>query len=138
MYAHKLFNNVEYTEWDRNAKGLKYALGRTLFQCFEYAKDNPKPVIDDYKALREELMMYKGGAKMGTSEKATSYKMAKWGDIPADIMRMELQTWIANAELRDESAMILDMWDWSNIPAPLDIKPNQPPEAATRSIPLDF
>lgn len=123
MYAHKLYNGIGYGEWDREDKYIHYVLGRALSNMKEFADNNEKPVytLEEVKQLRNDLMVYKSGAKAGQVESPLGYKMLKCGGIPADIMRMELQTWIANAELRDEKAMILDMWDWINIPEPYDV-----------------
>ena len=120
MYAHKLYNNVEYTEWNKDDEAIQYALGRTLYKCLEHAKKNSKPdfTTENIKALRANLMTVK---KTGEVKQTLNYKMLGWEGVPPDIMRMELQTWIANAELRDEKAMILDIWDWGHIPESYDV-----------------
>lgn len=123
MYAHKLYNNVQYTEWDTNDEKIQFALGRTLYNMLVFAKANTKPnfSVAEVIRLRKSFMTYKTGKKEGITESNTSYKMNPIDtDYPADILRMELQTWIANTELRDENAMILDMWDWGNIPTAFD------------------
>lgn len=125
MYAHKLYNDVEYTEWDKEDPAIEWALGRTLYRALEYARNNPNPnfSLERIKELRYNSMTYRAGKKAGITAPITDFKMHAYEDIPAEVMRMLLQTWILNAELRDDKAMILDIWDWDNIPAPLDSLP---------------
>lgn len=123
MYAHKLYNDVQYTEWDADDELIQHALGRTLYNMLVFAKINNKPNFstDEIIRLRKSYMTYKSGKKEGITESNTSYKMnTSDTDYPVDILRMELQTWIANIELRDENAMILDMWDWEAVPMAFD------------------
>ena len=153
MYAHKLYNDVQYSEWSVGDDYIMYALGKflainwTFITGYERTeKGNPKwnktlvqkPALDinKVKSLRDELMVYASGPNAGVIPAATVYKMRKHAidgiTYPTNLLIMELQTWIANVDLRNTESMILDMWDWGNVPEAWDI---QSPKAKT--IPVD-
>ena len=159
MYAHKLYNDVQYSEWSRRDKYIMYALGKFLATNWTFISGYkrtetegvndkhipvtminytwndtlvPKPDLDyeKVKLLRNDLMVYASGANAGIIPAPTIYKMRQCiidgVKYPSSLLIMELQTWIANVDLRNTESMLLDMWDWGSTPAPWDVKIDKP------------
>lgn len=121
LYAHKLYNNVPYSRWfsgGKNSTVLGKALG-TL--CILETRAD----ISDIDNLRFRMVT----GKQGDGEKIYSfsgYKCNKtgndeWDALPKIYRMMEGQLWIFNSQHRNEN-MILNWWDWDNIPEPFDAK----------------
>lgn len=136
MYAHKLYNDIPYNKWDRASEHTKFFLGRGLEKVLEFNRPvslNIKEILE----LRKAALSYRTGAKAGTMSKLTSYKCnqvvlnnKKWTTSQErNIIRMIMQTWIANIELRNEDSMILDPYDWSNIPEAVDAVVQKEPQS---------
>jgi len=134
MYAHKLYNNIGYERWSQEINPYLTAfLGTTLFNAFKVAKTNGKPDLANIVALRKEALTYKSGAKSGTMDKITAHRC---NVISLDVKSRDgsiekkkytkyavmafLQLWICNVSLRDTEAMLLDLYNWGNVPDALD------------------
>lgn len=120
MYAHKLYNDVNYSEWDKEDIDIKYALGK-YFEDILTVKE--LPTFDIIEA-RKEALTFKTGTKAGVMDKLTSYKcnITHLGgvELPKNVIRMLLQLWVANASIRNIDSMILHPLDWDFIPDPID------------------
>ena len=137
LYAHKLYNNIGYDRWDTTPNPYLHAfLGTTLYEAFVTAITNGRPAFlkdkTEIKELRKIALTYKTGAKQGQQDKATSHRCnlqtldirTKEGTKPMNYSKYAvmsfLQLWLCNAQLRDTDAMILDLYDWGNIPKGYD------------------
>ena len=143
MYAVKLHHNIPYSKWDKSDVNLKVFLGRYLEPLL--VKHKYPPIFDraDVIRNRERSLTFKSGARVGTMAGLTNYKCGinyvdvtieedsyddenPYADseyqypLPPVIIRMMLQTWIANASLRKPNVMILDPIQWDNVHKPLD------------------
>ena len=123
LYANKLYNDVKYSEWERSAPSMNIMLGYTLQPILEVT--SPLALTqDEVLELREQALTFKTGAKKGTMSSLITYKMninkineVEYSKIP---LFMYLQIWLANAEVRNIDSMILDPFDWDNVPEALD------------------
>lgn len=136
LYAHKLHNNVKYSDWKQNPKDRYLALfiGLPLFEAFASLKSQGDPDIDSLKALelRKVSLSFKSGIKQGQMDLVTSTKtnvkklpvMQNGERVERTyhkyVIQMKLQTWLANNQCRSTNAMILDLDNWDNIPKPID------------------
>lgn len=124
LFAHKLYNNVPYSKWDKEDKAIKGFLGPILEVILE-VKNAPELTIDKINTYRNMALTFKSGAKAGTIDKLTNYKcsISTLEDIPypRTAIMMYLQTWLANAAIRDTNSMILDPINWDVVPEALDI-----------------
>ena len=116
MYAFKLYRNVAYSAWDRST--ISSVVAPALVEAMLFDK-----VVEVTPELQEEALTYKTGAKAGTKELSTNYKLTlplsyRQLDMPKLAGYMYLQTWCAHPTIRS-SAMILDPLDWDNMPKPL-------------------
>lgn len=131
MYAHKLYNDVQYEEWDKSDPTISFALGKFLANALEAAPSGKLTLsADEVRALRETALTYLSGQKAGMTDKATAFKMPKkltLSRADEDIILLKpltfmlLQTWICNAEVRKPNSMILDPWNWDSTPAAWDV-----------------
>lgn len=141
LYAHKLYNNVPYSSWDKET--LHYVVNKNL--CTAMLSE-PSPVddagnplfatalgSDDFWGFGAErlLELRELGLKMGSSTSseikdrnpATTYSLYRLNDTPlapysALTRIMMLQTWCAHPSNRTKY-MILDPKAWDAIPPPL-------------------
>ena len=138
LYAHKLYNDINYGSWDTTPNPHLHAfLGTTLFMAHASAIENGKPEVlintAKVKVLRKEALTYKSGAKAGTQDKATAHRCnlqkldvkSRVGDTKPQkytkyAVMSFLQLWLCNAELRNSDSMILDFYDWDNTPKAYD------------------
>ena len=123
LYAHKLYNDVQYSSWKREDKALPLFLGSTLDLILE-VDSLPNLDIDQILEERKNALTFKSGAKQGTQEKAYNYKcgITTLNDIalPRPVIMMKLQLWLAHASVRNTESMILDPLNWDNVPEALD------------------
>jgi hypothetical protein len=123
LYAHKLYNEVPYSAWDRSDKRMYLFLGNTLDLILE-VDSLPDLTIDKLLEYRKEALTYKSGAREGKMEQAFNYKCGvKFiEDIAYSIpvIQMMLQLWLAHSSVRNTESMILDPLDWDNVPEALD------------------
>lgn len=132
MYAHKLYNKVPYYHWDRDDRRIGAALGYFLCDAHADSLTCEKPPLETLKSLRKS----KAAGKKYTDWPNTSLKIVHLdaptgepGDDPEPIVygkelcTMLFQFWLANASLRDENAMLLDIYHFEIIPKPFDAVP---------------
>lgn len=131
MYLMREEHNIKYSQWDRSDPKLIFFLGKFL-QKIEFGMQGNTEGILEFESRKypskEELKYYRQQAltvkKTQELKPLNSYKPNNYQfkDIPIDLNYILLQTWIANAALRVEESMILDWWDWDNIPKAYDTK----------------
>jgi len=130
LYAHKLYNDINYDEWAKDDPMIQFALGIFLFSAIDTAPLSRITLsAKELVELRTTALTYQSGAKAGTMEKVTGFKMPMRLSLAEGVVLhkqtsfMLLQTWICNATVRNVKSMILDPWDWDNIPDAIDAVP---------------
>jgi len=134
LYAHKLYNNISYNQWDRTLNPYLHAfLGTSLYNSYKSAMTNGKPSVDasNISKLRKLALTYKSGVKKGMQDKATAHR-CNLLSLPVHgrngiedkkytkyAVMSFLQLWLCHVELRKDS-MILDLYDWDNMPEAYD------------------
>jgi len=153
LYAHKLYNDIPYDSWDTTPNAYLHGfLGTTLYEAYTSAIDNGKPELNNIKKLREEALTFKSGVKKGQQDKVTAHRCnlqsldqrnARDGTTVKKkyskyAVMSFLQLWLCNAELRDTDAMILDLYNWGNIPKEYDaVVKVDTPEIVNKKTALD-
>jgi hypothetical protein len=131
MYAHKRDHGVKYEEWDKTDENIVWATGAFLVSLIsKHTKFDIKELMD---SLTLEKIKNAREQHLGESKKVTDYggssiefelnngeTVKLLGTNP--ITKMILQGWIAHSSIRVPHAMILDPFNWDNIPEPLDIE----------------
>jgi len=125
MYAQKLYNDIGYGEYDRvDDSWSRLMLGNTVLGEIVTVKSNPVIKIEDIAGLRKTALTYSSGVNKGKQARITLNKMRlktiKAQPYPVAAMYMYLQVWLANSQLRDKDAMILNPVKWGNIPSAWD------------------
>lgn len=139
MYALKEHHGVKYSQWDRSDPYIQFMLGHSLKDLANFTGNIegiesgrfPKQG-DELNTLRKRHLTWASGRKVGEMESILAYKINRFyytpeeGDsnirqLPKIIGFMLLQLWLANVAYRVEDAMILDPWDWDNVPEPFDL-----------------
>jgi hypothetical protein len=120
MYAHKLYNDIPYEMWDRTDKDIKFALGKGLESLLKIDREE-KLEKYDVAELRTKALTPSTSTKL---HPITGYNcnLTKIGGVTVgkDAVRMLLQLWICNSGSRTPNAMILDPYNWDNVPESLD------------------
>lgn len=129
MYAHKLYNNVCYSKWDRTDPKIGGVTSTFLSDAIHNSWDTGPLLADDPKAMRRSLL------KAGKKYTDYPYRFMTWEDTldPTDgekygdtleyrmpYLTLELQLWHAHAEKRDIHTMLLDVNAFGRIPKALD------------------
>jgi hypothetical protein len=121
--------DIPYSSW----KGTKlyFAFPKQLWEAISFASDwSRSDLMKEYGNLakaRKQCLTYASGKKAGQMDKVTSWKCNSLpikneeGEIaPAMLHRLILQLWLANGAYRKPGVMVLDPWDWDNVPEALD------------------
>ena len=121
MYAHKLYNDVSYGEYARvDDIWTRLMLGNTFLAEIVTVESNPKILPSKLRELRKAALTYSSGVNKGKEAKITLNKMRvksiNGTPYPVAAMYMYFQVWLANGQLRDKEAMILDPVNWGNVP----------------------
>lgn len=130
LYAHKLYNDVPYSSWDKEDPRMFVFLGTVLEEIIRKDFEVPNLSADQIVAHREAALTFKTGQKAGTMEKPYNYKCAineiNGLQLPRTAIMMILQLWLANSAVRNTSSMILDPLDWDNVPEAHDVTVDLP------------
>ena len=124
MYAHKLYNNVKYSQWDSNDANIDIALGDFLYKALDFQRAYPS-IMDIDASTRKHLLgertwvAYPRFLKYDETMDATEDE-AEIISYPKEWLIINCQFWLANAEVRDVDTMLLDMKTWDRIPPALD------------------
>lgn len=126
MYAHKLYNNKPYSLWDPKDALIKVAVGSFLYKAIEFQQNHPFAVPID-NSIRRHLVKGKYSDYPGNFFKYCSTGDPVDGQIegttteyPKEWLILDLQLWLANADVRDTSAMLLDVRNFGGIPKARD------------------
>lgn len=121
LYAFKLHDGVAYSRWSRET--LHYVVNESL--CEAMLCTVPEGITrEDILAAREQGLIYKTGAKAGTSrDPVTTYKLydthgSPIHDLPDLAKTMLAQIWCAHPKNRTRY-MVLDPRNWDLLPPPL-------------------
>jgi hypothetical protein len=115
LYAHKLYNNVPYSQWERET--LNYVVNEEL--CEAMLTETPEVPADRLLELREVALMAAGKKRSAVS----TYALYNLGNTelefcPKLVKHMMLQTWVAHPTNRTKF-MVLDPLNWDTMPSPL-------------------
>jgi hypothetical protein len=133
LYAHKLYNNVDYSRWERES--LHYVVNEAL--CEAMLTETPELTTERLLELRNIGLMQAGKPRSPTS----TYSLYRLGDTElaecSTLVKIMLcQTWAAHPSNRTKY-MILDPMNWDKMPTPLVdtniFKTPQPQVAPSRS-----
>lgn len=120
LYAHKLFNNVPYSKWDRET--LHYVVPSGL--CQAMLENIADITVEELLSIRAAGLMINSGAKQGTTRNpASTYGLYRTkgtaiGEYHMLAQIMLTQIWAAHPSNRTKY-MVLDPTNWDNIPNPL-------------------
>lgn len=115
MYAHKLYNNVDYSRWERES--LHFVVNEAL--CEAMLTETPQLTTQRLIELRNIGLMQAGKARSATS----TYSLYRLGETELAecntlVKIMLCQTWAAHPSNRTKY-MILDPMNWDQMPTPL-------------------
>ena len=115
LYAHKLYNNVDYSRWERES--LHYVVNEAL--CEAMLTETPELTTERLLELRNIGLMQAGKSRSAT----TTYSLHRLGDTELShcntlVKLMLCQTWAAHPSNRTKY-MILDPLKWDTMPTPL-------------------
>jgi len=121
LAAHKEYNGVNYNDWDRSDKFMRFAVGYRLYDSIEKWRKIPLSKELRDIARRNALITPKGKEVNPAVWPLHNIRIDKNNVLrPTDYFRhIWLQTWVANVENRNEF-MILDVNDWDLMPEALD------------------
>jgi hypothetical protein len=133
LYAHKLYNNVDYSRWERET--LNYVVNDSL--CEAMLTETPQLTTERLLELRDIGLISAGKSRSAV----TTYSLYHLGGTELSecntlVKLMLCQTWAAHPSNRTKY-MILDPMNWDKMPTPLiDVnifKTPQPQVAPSRS-----
>lgn len=115
LYAHKLYNGVEYSQWERET--LHYVVNEAL--CEAMLTEIPQLTTERLLELRNIGLMQAGKQRSPLS----TYSLYRLGDTElaecSGLVKIMLcQTWAAHPSNRTKY-MILDPMNWDKMPTPL-------------------
>lgn len=115
LYAHKLYNNVDYSRWERES--LHYVVNESL--CEAMLTETPELSTERLLELRNIGLLQAGKPRSPTS----TYSLYRLGDTelsecPSLVKIMLCQTWAAHPSNRTKY-MVLDPMAWDKMPTPL-------------------
>lgn len=115
LYAHKLYNDVPYSQWERET--LHYVVNDAL--CEAMLTEVPQIEHDRLIELREIGLMQQGTRR----NPQTTYSLYRLGDSELNdtntlVKVMVCQTWAAHPTNRTKF-MVLDPMNWDSMPPPL-------------------
>lgn len=115
LYAHKLYNNIEYSQWERET--LNYVVNDSL--CESMLTEVPELTTQRLLELRNIGLTQAGKARSPSS----TYSLYRLGDTELKdchglVKIMLCQTWAAHPSNRTKY-MVLDPMNWDKMPTPL-------------------
>ena len=115
LYAHKLYNNIDYSRWERET--LHYVVNESL--CEAMLTETPQLTTERLLELRNIGLMQAGKPRSPSS----TYSLYRLGDTELAecgtlVKIMLCQTWAAHPSNRTKY-MILDPMNWDKMPTPL-------------------
>lgn len=115
LYAHKLYNNVDYSRWERET--LHYVVNESL--CEAMLTETPQLTPERLLELRNIGLVQAGKPRSPSS----TYSLYRLGDTElaacSTLVKIMLcQTWAAHPSNRTKY-MVLDPLNWDTLPTPL-------------------
>jgi hypothetical protein len=115
LYAHKLYNNVDYSRWERET--LNYVVNESL--CEAMLTETPQLTTERLLELRDIGLISAGKSRSAV----TTYSLYHLGGTELSecntlVKLMLCQTWAAHPSNRTKY-MILDPMNWDKMPTPL-------------------
>jgi hypothetical protein len=115
LFAHKLYNNVDYSRWSR--KTLRYVVNSHL--CEAMLTELPELTIERALELRDIGLTAKGEKRSAlTTYMLYGLNSTELGKVPNLSKIMALQVWCAHPNNRTKY-MVLDPKSWDTMPTPL-------------------
>lgn len=127
LYAHKLYNGVDYSRWERET--LHYVVNESL--CEAMLTETPQLSVERLLELRNIGLM-QAGKPRSPSSTYSLYRLGdtELGECPTLVKIMLCQTWAAHPSNRTKY-MILDPMAWDKMPTPLvDVNVFKVPQTA--------
>jgi hypothetical protein len=133
MYAHKLYNGISYSAWDREDPMMYAALGEFLAKALNFSQQYP--MFSFYSFNKHHPTLRKHFAEKYNMSYTGHYPYLKYsyqedpvdGEEEGEVrvynkqwLIMACQFWLANVELRDTETMILDINEFGKVPKALD------------------
>lgn len=127
LYAHKLYNNVEYSQWERET--LHYVVNEAL--CEAMLTEVPQLSSERLLELRAQGLLQAGKPRSATSTYSLYHlNNTELGECSSLVKIMLCQTWAAHPSNRTKY-MILDPMNWDKMPTPLiDVNIFKTPQTA--------
>lgn len=114
MAAQKIYNNIPYSSWNITENLVPKALYLAMT-----VEGKVKLTFEDFNALRKKCLVWGGKPQNPATFNSVYHTNGTLLDgLPALAKNMLLQTWCAHPSNRKEY-MVLDPWDWDNVPEPL-------------------
>lgn len=115
LYAHKLYNNVEYSQWERET--LSYVVNPALHEAM--LSEVPEIPVERLIELRDAGLI-KAGKPMSPASSYGLYRLGQTelGHLNKLAQMMKCQTWAAHPTNRTKY-MVLDPMNWDSMPPSL-------------------
>jgi len=148
MYAFKLHHNIGYEQWSKaeiDKPFLYLFMGNALAPLVDLDENEFIEFMSvgdffslDLKNERSRHLRYATGKNAGQCAALTTYKISSKNKracirithinenmeselvLPEIAIQMILQLWIAHSSVRNVNSMILDPFNWGNVPSALD------------------
>lgn len=115
LYAHKLYNNIDYSQWERES--LHYVVNESL--CEAMLTETPQLSTERLLELRNIGLAQAGKSRSPTSTYSLYHLgNTELGECSGLVKIMLCQTWAAHPSNRTKY-MILDPMNWDKMPTPL-------------------
>ena len=134
LAAHKEYNGIQYEDWSKDDKMMRFAVGYKLWDDIQDWKD--VPLSEELRIIARANALRTPKGKVITPQtwplhninldSSTKLRPTTW------FRHVWLQTWVANVEYRNEY-MILDYNNWDLVPKALDAVFTPEPELEIKS-----
>lgn len=133
LYAHKLYNNVEYSQWERET--LHYVVNESLREAM--LTEVPEGLTTERLLELRDIGLMQKGEKRSPMSTYSLYRLGETeiGHCNSLVKIMLCQTWAAHPSNRTKY-MILDPMSWDKMPTPLvDVNVFKVPQTAALRMP---
>ena len=125
LYYKKKQLGIQYEEWDKQDPSFPLLVGKGLNPILSL-KEEQVDFINEFQSDTEYLLAQRAEvlSKARNSYAVSPVLQIKDGRtlrVTPPLQHIVYQTWNASPELRIEDAMILDLFNWDNVPKPFPI-----------------